>query len=254
MTQRFPIITAHSGCMDMLDHTLLSVETGLRLGADVIEEDVRVTKDGVPVLAHDDEVRTVEGQEFRISQLTYAELSGLRLEVQHGEHRETTRICRLEDMLPLIRGARAIANLDLKVDESIAPVAALVNKLGMHDKVFLSGCERDRAMLAQQTQPELRKLLNTDTSLFVSMAYSDAVLQTCQDALDASCFGININYRLVRSELMECAAEKGLPVYVWTVDDEALMKHFAEMGVASITARNVLALVRVKENWQGGLS
>ncbi|WP_261300533.1 glycerophosphodiester phosphodiesterase family protein [Paenibacillus andongensis] len=32
----------------------MSVEIGLNLGADIVEEDVRVTKDGIPVLAHDD--------------------------------------------------------------------------------------------------------------------------------------------------------------------------------------------------------
>jgi glycerophosphoryl diester phosphodiesterase len=253
MAIRFPLITSHTGCMNTLDNTLLSVETGIRLGADVIEEDVRVTKDGIPVLAHDDAWRTVDGRECRISQMTFSEISELLIEVEHGERRETMRICKLEEMLPLIRASGKIANLDLKVDESIEPVAALVKKYDLLEQVILSGCEKERAMKAHRTHPKLRKLLNADAGVFLSMEYGEAVTQTCRDALAASCFGININYRLVRPELMDYAAAEGLSVYVWTVDDEANMKRFVDMGVASITARNVLELVRLKERMLGVL-
>lgn len=251
---RFPLITAHSGCMNTLDNTLLSVEAGLRFGADVVEEDVRVTKDGIPVLAHDDVWNTIDSGECRISQLTWEELSKLEIIVTHGERNESMRICRLEEMLPLIKASGKIVNLDLKVDESIEPVAALVKKHDLLEHVILSGCERDRALKAQQMHPELRKLLNADARLFLSMEYQNAIAQTCQDAVTASCFGININYRFVLPELLDYAAANNLPIFVWTVDDEIQMEQFVNMGVASITVRNVEALVRLKQSKRGMLS
>jgi glycerophosphoryl diester phosphodiesterase len=251
MTHPFPLITAHSGCMNTLDNTLESVETGLRLGADVVEEDVMVTKDGVPVLSHDDIWHTPDGRECRISQLTFEEISELQFEATHGEHRKTIRICKLEEMLPLIKISGKIANLDLKVDESIGPVAALVKKHSLNEQVYLSGCERDRAMKVQQSNPEMRKLLNVDARLFLSMKYGEMVEQICQEALQASCFGINIAHMAVRPELVDYASYKGLPVYIWTVNEEHLMKHYATLGVASITTRNVLALVQLKEKMLG---
>jgi glycerophosphoryl diester phosphodiesterase len=102
VTHPFPLITAHSGCMNTLDNTLESVETGLRLGADVVEEDIRVTKDGIPVLSHDDILHTSDGKECSISQLTFEEISDLNFEVIHGEHHKTISICRLDEMLPMI--------------------------------------------------------------------------------------------------------------------------------------------------------
>jgi glycerophosphoryl diester phosphodiesterase len=251
LTHPFPLITAHTGCMNTLDNTLLSVETALNHGADVIEEDIMVTKDGIPVLSHDDIWYTQDGRECRISQLTFEEISLLEFEVQHGDHRETTRIYMLEEMLPLIQASGKIANLDLKVDDSIEPVAALVKKHGLLDQVFYSGCEKDRAMKAQRSNPEIRKLLNVDARNFLSMAYKDMVVQICQDALDASCFGINLHHLAVRPELLDHASSKGLPIYVWTVNEESLMKQYAEMRVTSITTRNVLALVQLKQRMQG---
>lgn len=253
MAHSFPLITAHSGSMNTLDHTLFSVETGLRLGADVVEEDIRVTKDGIPVLSHDDIWYTSDGREWHISQLTYEEISELQFDVTHGEQREKMRICKLEEMLPLIQATGKIANLDLKVDDSIEPVAALVKKHNLLDQVFLSGCEKDRAMKAQQSNPEIRKLLNVDARLFLSMEYENLVEQICQDALTAACFGINIAHMVVRPELLDYATSKGLPVYVWTVNEEHLMKQFADMGVASITTRNVEALVQLKQSMLGEL-
>lgn len=251
MANRFPLITAHCGSMNTIDHTLDSVQTGLRLGADVVEEDVRVTKDGIPVLAHDDEWVTVDGMKVSISQMTFEELRELQYEVTHGEQRETIRICRLEDMLPLIHASGKVVNLDLKVDESIEPVAALVKQYGMLEQAFLSGCEIDRAMLAERLNPEIRKLLNTDHNLFRTLPYREAMVKTCEDALAASCFGINIHYSIVNQELMAYTASLGLPVYVWTVNEEDLMVQYADLGVASITTRNVTALVELKQKMRG---
>lgn len=242
MGVRFPIITAHSGCMDTTAHTLHSIETAIRLGADVVEEDVRVTRDGTPVLAHDDEWTAPDGRECRVSQMTLAEI------------RELQPLCTLEEMLLLIKASGKTANLDLKVDESIEPVAALVKKHDLLGNVFLSGCQKERAMKVQRTHPELRKLLNVDADLFLSKEYGAAMVQTCHDAKSAACFGININFQLVRRELMDYAAAEGLPVYVWTVDDEAVMKRFVELGAASITARNVLPLIRLKSATESGLT
>jgi glycerophosphoryl diester phosphodiesterase len=251
LTHPFPLITAHTGCMNTLDNTLLSVETAIKLGAYVVEEDIMVTKDGIPVLSHNDIWYTPNGREYRISQLTFEEISLLQFEVKHGDQREMTRIYKLEEMLPLIQASGKIANLDLKVDDSIEPVAALVKKHGLLDQVFYSGCEKDRAMKAQRSNPEIRKLLNVDARNFLSMTYKDMVEQICQDTLDAACFGINIHHLAVRPELLEYASTKGLPVYVWTVNEESLMKQYADMGVASITTRNVLALVQLKQRMQG---
>ncbi len=251
MANRFPLITAHCGSMNTIDHTLDSVQTGLRLGADVVEEDVRVTKDGIPVLAHDDEWVTVDGMKVSISQMTFEELRELQYEVTLGEQRETIRICRLEDMLPLIHASGKVVNLDLKVDESIEPVAALVKQYGMLEQAFLSGCEIDRAMIAKRLNPEMRKLLNTDHNLFRTLPYRDAMVKTCEEALAASCFGINIHYSIVNQELMDYTASLGLPVYVWTVNEEDLMVQYADLGVASITTRNVTALVQLKQKMCG---
>ncbi|NBD23848.1 glycerophosphodiester phosphodiesterase [Paenibacillus glycinis] len=249
MTRRFPLVTAHAGSMNILAHTLRSVQIGLELGADVVEEDIRVTRDGVPVLAHDDEWSTADRSTVHIAEMTYAELSGLQLEAEQGELRETFRLLRLEDILPLMQASGKIINLDLKVDEAIEPTAALVKRYGLSERAFFSGCQRDRALLAERLQPEMRKMLNTDVELFKTMSYRDAMVRTCEDARAAACRGINIYHGILRKEFVDYAAEQGLPVYAWTVEDAALMRQYADWGVRSITTRGVATLLQVKRDW-----
>lgn len=248
MTAAFPLITAHSGCMDTLDNTLSSIETGIRLGADIIEEDVRVTRDGIAVLAHDDEWRTEDGRLIHISEMSMAELQELVLSVDYAGKSGTMTIARLDEMLARVQAAGITANLDLKTDDSVEAAAALIHHYKMADQVLLTGCGPARAMLVQQTHPELRKLLNVDTELFLTQEYTDAVRRTCEDAAAAACIGLNVPYQLVREELLEQAAARSLPVFVWTVNEETWMERFASMGVASITTRNVDALVRLKRS------
>ncbi|REE87507.1 glycerophosphoryl diester phosphodiesterase [Paenibacillus taihuensis] len=253
MSKRFPFITAHSGSMNTIDHTLPSIMTALQIGADIVEEDIRITKDGVLVLAHDDLLMMNEGVECSVSGMNYDELSPFSFQGTHGAGSREFRICKLEDMLQLIRPTGQIANLDIKASECIAPVSALLRKLEMTEQAFLSGCGLELAMFVQQTDPELRKLLNVDTELFRSMPYEHAADQICRDALAAGCVGININYHFVREELLAYASSLQLPVYVWTVNEEDQMHKFIDWGVASITTRNLQALVDIKRRMLGAL-
>ncbi|WP_284646137.1 glycerophosphodiester phosphodiesterase [Paenibacillus silviterrae] len=242
----FPMITAHSGCMGTLDNTMESVEAGIRLGADVVEEDIRVTRDGVPILAHDDHVRSVDGTWYSLSQMTYAEAQTLTVAVEHNGAVQTMKLLRLEDIMPLIASSGVKMNLDLKADESIESTADLIHRYGLSQSVYFSGCERDRALMVQRLCPGLPKLLNAEQSLFAKVPYEAAMRQTCLDALKAECVGVNIHYGLVRQQLIEYAASLGLPLYVWTVNDPLIMEEFIDMGVFSITTRNVQALVELK--------
>ncbi|MCM3626232.1 glycerophosphodiester phosphodiesterase [Paenibacillus glycanilyticus] len=247
MTRSFPLITAHAGSMNTEAHTLRSVQIGLESGADVVEEDIRVTKDGIPVLAHDNEWLTVERLNANIAAMTYSELNELLLEADSGK---VTGLLRLEDILPLVQAFGKIVNLDLKVDAAIEPTAALVRKFGLSQQAFFSGCELGRALLAERLQPEMRKLLNASVELFKTLPYREAMIQTCADAREASCIGVNIYHGILRQEFVEYAAGLGMPVYAWTVEDEALMRQYADWGVHSITTRNVASLMQVKQAFQ----
>lgn len=236
MMTSFPLVTAHTGCMKTAENSLESVQAGLALGADIIEDDIRVTRDGRLVLSHDDNVLLSDGQMGSVSRLTAAEL----------REQTASPLVALDQVLPLVMDADRMMNLDIKSDACISPLSEQIERLGINDRVFLTGCQYRWAQQVTACNPRLRKLLNADAQLFKNSGYEEAARQTCEHARDAGCFGINLSWPLVRPELLELAAEYQLDVYVWTVDDEAEMRQFAKWGVHSITTRRVDVLMELK--------
>ncbi|MGG1516265.1 glycerophosphodiester phosphodiesterase [Paenibacillus oryzisoli] len=247
----FPLITAHTACMGTPANSRLSIETAFRSGADIVEDDIRVTADGVLVLAHDDRIITAEGTAYSIAQTSYADIETRVFKARDGKSSEALRLLTLASVLPLLQASGAKMNLDLKSDACIEPVSRMVDQYDLYEKVLLSGCEATRAHLVQRSNPRLSKLLNVDPALFEANAYGEAAHLSCEDARSANCFGINVNYRLVQPALLEIAAHHRLAVYVWTVDEQEAMKPFVEMGVQSITSRNVQALIALKQMRMG---
>jgi len=235
----FPLITAHTGCMGAPDNSAESASLGIAHGADIVEDDIRATRDGVLVLSHDDDIELTDGTTGSIAGMTLAELNA----------RMDTPLQLLEPVLKSVVDAGRRMNLDIKADDSIAPVSELVDKLGFTDRVFLTGCEFSRAIQVSECHPRLRKLLNIDVRVYRSLPYPEAVRKMCEQAREAGCFGLNLPYQIVQPSLLEAAKDAGLDVYIWTVNEESQMSSFAQMGVRSITTRNVDVLARLKRNW-----
>jgi glycerophosphoryl diester phosphodiesterase len=215
---------------------------GLKMGADMIEVDVRATNDGMVVLMHDGGVPTQYGVR-RVRDLTFAELKDLA---------KGTEILRLEEILPLVREHNRMVNLDVKEYSAIGPMIETVEKWNMRDFVIISGCEKEWAVYLKERYRSYQVLLNASATLLAACRgdYDSFVKETCRDAISASCCGININYRFCREDLLDYAGRRCLPVFVWTVDDCQEMERFLDMGVHSITSNEVrtLMLLRDKRN------
>lgn len=235
----FPLITAHTGCMGMQEHSMESLHTALALGADVYEDDIRVTRDGEPVLCHDDKVLLADGSYGSLCSMSLREL----------DERLKEPLTRLESVLQQIRAAGIRMNLDIKTPASLEPVFDLVAQMDMTEQVFMSGCEAATAAEANRLGGHMSKLLNVDTGSFQRLSYTDAVLQACAESRETGCFGLNVPYQLVCPELLERAKGENLAVYVWTVAAESDMRAMANMGVDSITTRDVARLLAVKAEW-----
>lgn len=233
---KFPLMTAHTGCMGHPDHSLISLDAALELGADIYEDDVRVTRDGKLVLAHDDGVSLHGGGQGSILAMSWKEL----------QDEAISPPLLLETLLSRVREVGLTMNLDLKTMACLKPLAALIHRLEMTEQVFLSGCGYSAALEAQLGAPQLHKLLNIDVDRFHTLSYTKAVAHACADSLATGCFGLNVPYELARPEMLEAAHSQGLVVYVWTVSAAREMRRLASMGVDAITTRELDTFLSVR--------
>lgn len=233
---KFPLMTAHTGCMGHPDHSLISLDAAMELGADIYEDDIRVTRDGQLVLAHDDQVSLHGGVKGSVLAMSWKEL----------QDEAISPPLLLETLLSRVREVGLTMNLDLKTMTCLEPLAALIHRLEMVEQVFLSGCGYSAALQAQLVAPQLHKLLNIDADRFRTLSYARAVAHTCADSRATGCFGLNVPYELVRPEMLEEAHSQGLVVYVWTVSEAKEMRRLASMGVDAITTRELDTFLSVR--------
>jgi len=153
-------IVAHRGdCARFPENSLAAFEHAIRAGADLLETDVRIAADGVPVCWHDPDLARVTGTATPIAGTTAAGLAAIALP---GD----ARVHRLEEILAIARGRRPLM-LDLKVDDAPARAAIMraVALADMADEVVLgvrtpeqaaayAATGRPLALLAMPAEPE----------------------------------------------------------------------------------------------------
>ncbi len=104
-------VAAHRGDLDhFAENTREAFASAVALGADMIETDIHLTKDGVLVLMHDDKIdRTTDGT-GRIADYTYAELKQFNCNPSGA----FSEIPTLEEFLQLVKEAGVMINLEIK--------------------------------------------------------------------------------------------------------------------------------------------
>lgn len=237
------MVVAHDGCEGSVPHTLEAALRGLEAGADVVEVDIRVTRDGVVVLRHDATL-LVDGEEVSVGEMVFAELDGLQRSGRLTDRGPVGKITRLEEILRAAAERSAALNLDVKEDAVIEAAARIVRENEMNDRVVFSGCESARARLLKSEHRECQVMLNISQEQYrVGMAdYGEFVRVVCDDAIEAGCCALNVYHSFCTDELVPRARRRFLPVSVWTVDDVESMKRLLGLGVYSITTNRVATL------------
>ncbi|MDB5166710.1 MAG: hypothetical protein JWM37_782 [Candidatus Saccharibacteria bacterium] len=111
------IITGHRGARGLAqENTLAAFKAALNHKVDEIEFDIRVTKDGIPVLYHDDVLHPEHGPNKPVRELTYDEIkTGFK------------EIFTLDEAIRAV-DHRAHLLIEIKPDESVEPIVAIVKK------------------------------------------------------------------------------------------------------------------------------
>lgn len=138
------LIAAHRGAHNKHpENSLSSIIDAIDMQADVVEIDVRLSADGVPVLMHDASLDRTTDHEGPVSGKSWAELQKVKL--RHGGSLTEETVPSLAMALALAQD-RIILNLDMKVDE-VEPILEVVQN---HEaQRFVMYFNSDLAVLSQ---------------------------------------------------------------------------------------------------------
>jgi glycerophosphoryl diester phosphodiesterase len=240
-------VVAHRGSSDEApEHTLSAYKRALADGADALECDVRLTKDGHLVCVHDRRIdRTSNGRGI-LSTLELAELA----ELDWGSWRDSWED--LEDpeipdrdrsqILTLRRLLEAVSELDHRVEVAIETkhptrYAGLVERrlVALLDEFGWAGT-RSPVRVMSFSQLSLRRLRALAPDLRSVMLFERVPLRFRDGSLPEGVAIAGPSIEIVRAHprYVERSRRHGHPVHVWTVDDPADIDLCLELGVEAI--------------------
>ncbi|MFF2010836.1 glycerophosphodiester phosphodiesterase [Streptomyces sp. NPDC058195] len=200
------------------ENTLASIRSALGRGADAVEIDVRVTRDGVPVLLHDATLKRLWGHDARIDRLTHRELTGL---TRGG-------VPTLREALLATEAHRLMIDLPGATDASVPAVIGVVRECGAGERVYY--CAGPGAMLrVRAADPHAEIALTWATHAPPRAVLLDAVRPRW----------LNYRFGLVDQELTDRLHRDGLLVSAWTADTRRTMRRLVRRGVDSVTTNRV---------------
>ena len=244
-----PIACAHrGGAGEAPENTLAAFEIATRLGYRYLETDVHLTRDGVLVAFHDERLDRVTDRTGAI-----AELGIVEVEAADAGHAFTPdggrtfpfrgggiRVPRLDAILARWPDARV--NIDPKSDSCVGPLAALLDRLDAWERVCV-GSFSDRRLHRIRALGRGRACtsMGPHAVALARLTTASALMRR----LGADCIQVPINrgpIPIVTERFIAAAHRAGLPVHVWTINDETTINDLLDLGVDGIMSDRVRLL------------
>lgn len=203
------------------ENTMLAFYTGIFMGANGIETDVRRTKDGQLVLFHDNTLERVCGESGSVADYTYEQLQ--QFYVKKGEF--TDKIPLLEDFLQHFAFRDLTFAIELKDDGIEEDTARLLREYGMEKKCVVTSFSMDYIRNFKAVAPEFRVgyLTGEVTEETIRQLRQMDASEICPKAEDLTAEQV---YRWHR---------EGFRVRAWGVKNAEIMRHAFQCGVDGMT-------------------
>jgi glycerophosphoryl diester phosphodiesterase len=233
-----PMIVSHrGGGYYAPENTLAAIDTGIALGADAIELDVRFTSDGVPVLMHDTTTTrtTDDALDRRIDRMTILQVETLDAGSWYDPTYEGEGVPTLAAALQRLDG-RADLLLELKHgnDQNVASVLTLLAEADMTHRTRILSFRDDLLRRVKAQDPSI------DTVRLLRYFIGDVEVLLDADHIDH--FGVHYDVAIQQVGFIETLRQAGKGVYVWTPNTTDVLQSLDRIGVdAVITSEPLLA-------------
>jgi glycerophosphoryl diester phosphodiesterase len=248
----WPVVVAHRGSSAAYpENTLPAFEAAVEEGADVVELDVRLTADGVPVVLHDLDVSTTTDGRGVVHEMTLAEVK--RLDASRGRG-PRTEVPTLREALEALNG-RVGVDIEVKNlpgepsfdsrEAAAERVVALLEEVGFRGAVLVSSFNRATVDRVRQLAPHLPtglltvRAVDPRSALRWVRAGGHAFVLPEASALLAAGEGF------VRE-----AHEGGVRVGTWTVDDPDELERLFAMGVDAVATNRPAVAVPIRDRFR----
>lgn len=213
---------AHRGASEYTpENTMLAFNVGIYMGANGIETDVQITKDGIPVLFHDNTLKRVTGQEGCIADYTYNQLQ--QFNVTKNEYYD--KILALDDFIKNFSFRNITFAIELKKEGTAMKTADVLRKYNIVSKTVVTSFMFDELCVFREYAPEFR------TGYLTNQIDDDLLLKMKKLGISEICPEAHLTNR----DVVKKWHSMGFNVRAWGVYDTNLMKQAYDAGCDGMT-------------------
>ena len=224
-------IQAHRGASAYCpENTLEAFSLAVEHGADGIELDVHLSKDGQIVVAHDARLDRVSDGTGLINNFTLDELKRFNFSKLFPDH-SPCRIPALAEVFALIKPSPLMINIEIKTTELLYPgltekLVHLAGEYGMEERILYSSFNHYSLLEIKKFNPKARTGLLYELGMVDPWVYANYVKAAA----------IHPHYYVISAlpDTVEKCHENGIEVNVWTVDDPKAVSLMLQCGVDAI--------------------
>ena len=218
-----PLIIGHRGASAVApENTLAAFEAAIAAGADGIEFDVRLSRDGVPVVIHDETLYRTSGVRRRVGEMSVNELNQFD-------------VPSLAQVFELFESNDLILYLEMKEVDVAEECCWLIEQYRLKDRVIFECFEHSA----------LKTVKSIDPTFKIAPLFQPPASFILKRALAVEADEIALHHRLTNKRLVAKARDAGLKVVTWTVDDPAWIERAREFDVHALITNDPAALIQL---------
>lgn len=231
-TMPYPRICAHRGFSTVApENSMPAFGAAIAMGAEEIEFDLWVTKDGEIVSCHDSTLDRVSTGTGKIYNYTYEELLAFDFGVKYNEKFKGLKILKFEEILKKF-ACHAIMNIHIKtVDnkceydpEALRKIIALIDKYDCRKYVYFMSGNDNFLRLASEMAPDICRCVGG----------GDAPWDMVERAIKYNCRKIQLVKGKFNQEMIDRAHKNGIICNVFWSDEKEEAKEYISMGIDTI--------------------
>ncbi len=230
-----PRVKAHRGASATApENTLAAVELAFAQGADATEIDVRVSKDDVVVVFHDEDTMRIGGRGALVAEQTLEELRELDVGAWKHPKYAGEKIATLAEVLSALPAGRT---LFVEIKDGVQSVPSVIREIGKtptEGNVAIESFDADVLRAVKSAMPDLPVHQTLGATKNPQGAILPFAPSLASSANAAGFSGLSVDARGVNRAFADAVRAEGLELAVWTVNDPALLARLRDFPVTWI--------------------
>lgn len=249
-----PLIIAHRGASAVApENTLAAFQRAIDDGADGLEFDVRLAKDGVPVVIHDAHLRRLANKNVRVTNLTSEELENfdvgswfnLKYPKKAVQKFSQETVPTLSKFLDFLGDYQGLLYLELKckggeIPALVKAVTDIVRNSKLFPRITIKSFKLDAVAQTNKLLPEVRTAALFAPKIMTLLKKQSHLIEKAQECKADE---LSLHFSLATHKLVESAENQGFSTIIWTADHPVWVKRAAEIGLKAIITNNPARLL-----------